>query len=279
MRKIELSQLAVMNIHYQFYPLLHFFKTAQQLNISNVDLWAGFPHLLIDSNGTKRAQEIKKIAEAHNMNIICCTPEQVRYPINIASADLDIRKRTLDYLLRSVDVAEILGAQMLQIVPGYGYYDATEKTSSWDNLVLSMKELCKYAAKKGITVLLEPLQIIESNLVNDRFDAKRLVDDVQNDALKIVVDTTHMSLRGEKLEQYFELLGRKVGHIHLNESDQMPWGEGTLNLDSFLEAMAAYDYDRMFTLEICSLLHYVDADKSFITNFEYVKNRIINKFY
>ena len=47
MRKLELEQIAVMSIHYQFYPLSHFFDTVRELGIKNVDLWAGYPHFLI----------------------------------------------------------------------------------------------------------------------------------------------------------------------------------------------------------------------------------------
>ena len=56
--------------------------------------------------------------DAYGMNIICCTPEQVRYPINIASTEPIVRQKTIDYLLRGIEAAEALGAGMVQIVPG-----------------------------------------------------------------------------------------------------------------------------------------------------------------
>ena len=40
MRRIEADQIAVMSIHYQFYPLTRFLDTARRLNVSAVDLWA-----------------------------------------------------------------------------------------------------------------------------------------------------------------------------------------------------------------------------------------------
>ena len=50
MRRIEADQIAVMSIHYQFYPLTRFLDTARRLNVSAVDLWAGYPHLLLDND-------------------------------------------------------------------------------------------------------------------------------------------------------------------------------------------------------------------------------------
>ena len=277
MRKLELEQIAVMSIHYQFYPLRHFFDTVRELGIKNVDLWAGYPHFLIGEDWFETANEIRRMADERGIKIVCCTPEQVRYPLNLASEQEKIRRRTVEYLKRSVDAAVVLGADRIQAVPGYGWYD-TDKEPAWRRLVHSLQELCRYAAEKNITVLLEPLQIIESNLVNYRFDAQRIIRDVGNSALKIVVDTTHMSLRGETLQEYFDLLPGEIGYIHLNESDQVPWGEGNLDLGTFLETLAQYGYDGICTLEICSLPHYVDADQSLSDSVSYVKAGFVEKF-
>lgn len=277
MRKIELEQIAAMSIHYQFYPLAHFFDTVKKLGIKNVDLWAGYPHFLIEEDWLETAKEIRRMADERELKIVCCTPEQVRYPLNLASGDEKIRTRTVQYLKRSVDAALVLGADKIQVVPGYGWYDK-EKEPAFRMLVRSLQELCGYAAEKKVTVLLEPLQIIESNLINDRFDAQRILQEVGSDALKIVVDTTHMSLRGERLQEYFELLPGEIGHIHLNESDQVPWGEGHLDLGNFLTVLAEYEYDGFCTLEICSFPHYVDADKSLSDNISYVKAKLTETF-
>lgn len=277
MRNIQADQIAVMSIHYQFFPLTRFMDTAQRLGVSCLDLWAGYPHLLLDQGWAPAARGIRALAEQRGLRIICCTPEQVRYPLNMASGDPKIRAATLTYLKRGVDAAKVLGAAMIQVVPGYGWYDQS-RSAAWNALAASLEELCGYAGGQGVTVLLEPLQIIESNLVNDRFDARDILRDVNSEALKIVVDTTHMSLRGESLEEYFDLLGSDIGHIHLNESDQMPWGQGSLDLGHFLRVLARYDYDKMCTLEICSLPHYVDADRALVENVTFVQNKMREVF-
>ena len=277
MRRIEADQIAVMSIHYQFYPLTRFLDTARRLNVSAVDLWAGYPHLLLDNDWESAARAVRAAADDRGLRIICCTPEQVRYPLNLASTEPKVRARTLEYLKRGVDAAGVLGAGMVQVVPGYGWYDS-RKAAAWSALVSSLSELCSYAAQRGVTVLLEPLQIIESNLVNDRYDAQNILRDVGSDALKIVVATTHMCVSGESLEEYFDLLGDGIGHIHLNESDQVPWGQGTLDLGHFLRVLSRYDYDKLCTLEICSLPHYVDADRALQENVTYVQNKLAETF-
>ena len=105
MRRIEADQIAVMSIHYQFYPLTRFLDTARRLNVSAVDLWAGYPHLLLDNDWESAARAVRAAADDRGLRIICCTPEQVRYPLNLASTEPKVRARTLEYLKRGVDAA------------------------------------------------------------------------------------------------------------------------------------------------------------------------------
>ena len=144
MRRIEADQIAVMSIHYQFYPLTRFLDTARRLNVSAVDLWAGYPHLLLDNDWESAARAVRAAADDRGLRIICCTPEQVRYPLNLASTEPKVRARTLEYLKRGVDAAGVLGAGMVQVVPGYGWYDS-RKAAAWSALVSSLSELCSYA--------------------------------------------------------------------------------------------------------------------------------------
>jgi len=275
MKKLDLSQLSVMNIHYYFYKLEHFLDTLESLEMRNVDLWAGHPHLYIEDTKecAARVEEIRKEVERREMNIMCLTPEQIRYPFNISSTDERVRRRGVDYLLHGLDVARDLGAKLYQVVPGFGVYDEPLQ-DSWDCCVRSMRELAEKAAANGITVVVEPLQIVESNLIVDRFTAQKLLQEVNHEGLKTMVDTCHMAVKGETLESYFELLGDDIRHIHLNEAHQVAWGEGDLPLDTYLETLAKYDYSHYMTMEICAMHHYVDADDALRTNVNYVREHM-----
>ncbi len=260
--KIQPSQLAVMNIHYCFFPLEHFFNTMQELGVENVDLWSGYPHFYIEEDTYReQAKKILDMSRRSGTKIICCTPEQIRYPINIADPDPDVHARTMAYMHTTLEATAALEAPMYQIVPGRGYYEGpTEK--NWACMCDSLGELALHAQKLGITMVLEPLQIIESNLVGSAAAARTLLDDVASPALKIVVDTCHMAVKGESFDHYFELLGDDIAHIHLNESGQVPWGQGDLPLGEYLNCMRRHHYQHHFTLEICSYKHQLIPDEA-----------------
>ncbi len=275
MKQITFEQAAVMNIHYLFFPLEHFFKTMQALDVNKVDLWSGYPHFFVDEKYLEKARQIKRMSKDYSLDIVCFTPEQVRYPINMAALDKETKERTRNYLLRCLDAAAELESPMMQVVPGFGYYDG-DKTPAFSCMCESLGILTDRAKELGITITLEPLQIIESNLVGSAEDAKRALQVVGADNLKIVVDTCHMAVKGESLQHYFDLLGDDIGHIHLNESDQVPWGQGNLPLWEYVNTLSNNDYKKLFTLEICSPIHHVDADKSVSDNIVYIRD-FLNK--
>jgi protein FrlC len=104
------------------------------------------------------------------------------------------------------------------------------------------------------------LQIIESNLIGNRMELKKMLDDVNSPHLKAVVDTCHMAVSGESIDDYFQLLGDRISHIHFNESEQLPLGEGTLPLQSYMDQLGSHDYSGYIALEICSRKHYIDPE-------------------
>lgn len=270
---ISFEKAAVMNYHYIFYPLQHFFDTMQRLEVKNVDLWSGYPHFFIDEDFRNKAKEICRMSRNAGTRIICCTPEQCRYPVNMAATDRETKERTIRYHLRCLEAAAALEAPMYQVVPGWGYFDQPID-DAWDSMCDSLSTISRRAGELGITVILEPLQIIESNLVGYPADCRKALTDVGEMNLKIVVDTCHMAIRGIDFQEYFDLLGDDIYHIHLNDYDQVPWGEGSLPLKDYLSVMSENAYDRYYTLEICSLPHHVNADKSVEDNVAYIRKAL-----
>ena len=272
MKKIDFSNIAIMNIHYFFYTMEHFLDTMAFLDMKKIDLWAGYPHLLLEKGCEPEVKAIRQSAESRGMEIVCCTPEQIRYPFNIASTEEAVRRRSVDYLSFALEMTAEMGAKLFQVVPGFGFFDQP-LSDAWNCCRDSLRVLGEKAEPLDITVVVEPLQLVESNLIVDRFTAKKMLDEVDHPCVKGMVDTCHMAKKGETLASYFDLLGKDIRHIHLNDEDQVPWGEGNLPLQTYLDTLAAYDYEHYMTLEICSHPHHIEADDALRANVAYVKKQ------
>lgn len=259
MTKLDRSRIAVMNIHYQYHPFAKFLDAMERHGISNVDLWAGYPHFLVPDATYREAAELRRELDRRSLNPICFTPKQGGYPLNIAAEDPIIRQRSLDYLLKCVEIAAELGTPMLQLLPGWGYYGKSPEEAR-GRACEGLRRVAERAGSLGITAILEHLQIIESNLALTRGDLAAMLREADTPHLKAVVDTCHMAVAGETLTEYFGELGDKLVHVHLNDSDQLPLGEGKLPIGGYIQELEQLGYDGYVSLEICSRLHYIDPD-------------------
>ena len=122
MREITIDQFAVVNILFQFYSFDYFLESAAKIGFRKIDLWTGYPHMLLDNDYEKQCGEIRKKCEDMGLQIANVMPKVIGWPLNIADEDDKIRNRAVDYLKRAIDAAEILGAPSLQLVPGTGLY-------------------------------------------------------------------------------------------------------------------------------------------------------------
>ncbi len=152
------------NFAYQYFPLTRFLDDMAELGRLKLELWGIAPHLYVPElvrNGTAR---IRKLLTERELTVHCFTPEQIMYPINLAADDpwqLEASRRTME---QAIHVAARLGAPLMLVTAGRGY-ENQPIGPAWDKAVESLGALADIAAREGITLLLEPLQRIESNLV------------------------------------------------------------------------------------------------------------------
>ena len=269
MHKIDICQISAMNISYQFYSFDYFLDSMAKIGIKNIDIWTGYPHFLVDEDYETQAQKICNQCNLMGINVSNITPKVIGWPLNIADKNEKIRGNAIRYIERCIDAAEILGASSLQLVPGTGLYDEPVE-DAWRLSRESLSILSEYALKKKKQLALEAIQILESNLVGNRAQLKRMVEEVNSPALGAVVDTTHMEKNGESLDEYFDSLGEKIKRVHLNESNQLPWGEGNNPLNVYLRQLNRHKYTGPITIEICSKVHYLNPHNAMKKTFDYV---------
>jgi protein FrlC len=256
-----------------FYSFDYFLKSAAEIGFQSIDIWTGYPHLVIDEDYVEKCKAVRLKCDKLGLRVDNVTPKVIGWPLNIADADDKVRNRAIKYLQRCMEAADILGAETLQLVPGTGLYDEPVEPA-WERARQSLITLAKYAQDHGKILGLEAIQIVESNLINNKDQLLKMLNEVDSPALKAVVDTTHMEKNGETLEQYFETLGSRICRIHLNESDQVAWGDGHSSLDEYLVQLNRYGYQGPITVEICSRPHYLKPYASLQQTYNYMSAAI-----
>jgi protein FrlC len=153
---------------------------------------------------------------------------------------------------RAAELCVELEAPLLFLTPGRGF-ENEPTDAAWRRSVDAIGEIAAHAASLGIDCVLEPLQRVESNLVNDSATLARMLDDISAPNLGAALDTVAMATAGETVDDYFTALGARIRHVHLIDgkpNGHLAWGDGELPLGDYLAALGRHGYDGCLTFEL-----------------------------
>lgn len=240
------------NFSYQHLPFTRFLDDMVELDRRAVELWGIAPEFHIPELGADDLHRVATLLHERGLSVACITPEQVVYPVNIASPSPWLRRRSIDMFRRSAEVAAELGSPLLFLTPGRGFEDEPI-ADAWQRSAEALQEIAAYAATLGVRCLLEPLQRVESNLVNDSAATARMLADVGDPTLGVALDTVAMAVAGETVADYLSAFGDRILHVHLIDgtpAGHLAWGDGGLPLDEYLRALDVGGYAGHITFEL-----------------------------
>ncbi len=274
MGKLKMEQLAGMNCHYARYPFTYFLDAVAEEGLKNVEIWAASPHVHVEDATPQLISEVRHALDERVLNLVCYTPETVVYPINIAAPEDYIRERSISFLKRGVEVAADLGSPIMLLTPGWGYLNQ-DKEESLKRSMESVAEITAKAEQIGITLALEHLSPISSNLINTSKDLRHALDTISSPHLKAMLDTCQVGLVHEHVKDYLDTLGDDLIHIHLVDGipgGHLAFGDGNLTLQDFVNTLGDYGYKHYLSMEIADRRYFFDpkdADRRSIDAFRH----------
>ncbi|UUZ95191.1 TIM barrel protein [Paenibacillus sp. P25] len=279
MAKITMDRIAVMSVPYVHYSFEYFLSSMERCGYRNIELWTGAPHFCDEdytslAESGRRIREMKRQMDDRGMKVICLTPEQLNYPINIAGFEDRLRRRSIDYFTRQMEYAREFGTDKLFITSGVGLRDQPRE-ESWKRSQESLSILAERAGAAGITLLMEQLQPYESNLVTTCDDVERMVREVDSPYLQCCVDVVAMAVVNERLQVFFDRLPGRIRHIHLADGDPSGHyilGDGTLPINDYIRTLEENAYEGYVTLEINDSIYLTDPHRALFQSSMYLKN-------
>jgi protein FrlC len=252
MNRLSARQVCGSNFSYQHLPFEKFLDDMVELGLQHLEIWGIAPHLHLNQVGSSDLRRIRGQLRERDLRMHCLTPEQVLYPINIASGATWLRELSVDLFRKGADICEELEAPYLFLTSGRGGEDEPRE-DAWKRSVDSLGAIVTYAERRGVTCLLEPLQRTESNLVISTADIRRMLNDVGSSNLKVALDTVAMAVAGETVADYRREFGADVRHVHLVDgkpAGHLVWGDGELPMSQFVQDLADMDYSGFLTFEL-----------------------------
>lgn len=174
--------------------------------------------------------------------------------LSLNGPDAPLRQRTLDVMLRLVELCAELGGTVL--VHGSpvqrSVADGDDKQAAWHRAQESFVKVGEAAAKAGVTYCLEPLSRRETNFINTVEEAVRMVRAVDQPAFRTMVDTS--AAGATEAGSVDALLDRwlptgQIAHVQINDRNRRGPGEGSDRFGPIFATLQRHGYDRVVAVE------------------------------
>ena len=171
---------------------------------------------------------------------------------DISSPDKNIRNNGIKYVKQMLENIGYMGGKALGGIT-YGTWHgkiSDTKQAHWDRSVESVKEIVKVAEDHGITYCFEVVNRFENFLLNDHREAILFTKEVGSPNAKILLDTFHMNIEEDSIEDAILETGNLLGYFHVGENNRKPPGTGTLlDWDKIFAALIKSGYKGWVVME------------------------------
>jgi fructoselysine 3-epimerase len=188
---------------------------------------------------------------------------------NAASAIKEEREWTMQYSKDICDLAGDVGCSLLLYIAGWCIY-GTKQQDAWNYSLDSLVQIATYAAKKGITVVIEPTPE-DSNVVETAYDAMYLKEQTGLDNIGIMFDTAHAFYRNEPPADYVYQIGKELTHVHVTDYDRQAPGTNGCDFLPLMQALKDIDYKGYVTMETGFTSRNVQPDSIARLSIEHLK--------
>ncbi len=173
---------------------------------------------------------------------------------NLSSLNKAERDAARDYLIWMINAAQEVGSEvvagpMYSAVGKDRLEDPADRQAEWQLAVGGLKEMCKYAAERGVKLAFEPLNRFENDLINVVDQGLKLISDVGAPNLGFHLDTFHMHLEEKDSAVAVRKAGDKIFHFHACENDRGVPGTGQVNWEGIFKALVETGYTGNVVIE------------------------------
>ncbi|MGI9252525.1 MAG: sugar phosphate isomerase/epimerase family protein [Thermomicrobiales bacterium] len=118
----------------------------------------------------------------------------------------------------------------------------SERKAMIGRLVEALKPLSEYAAERGVTLAIEPLNRFETSVLNTAEQTMEVVAGVNHPACGVLLDTFHMNIEEKNQAAAIRLVGDRLYHFHACGSDRGTPGADHIAWNEIIPALQDIGY-------------------------------------
>ncbi|MGI5174362.1 sugar phosphate isomerase/epimerase [Treponema sp. OMZ 840] len=219
-------------------------KKAAQLGYDGVEL-------ALKSSDEVEKNHLQAVLRENGLSISAVSTGQVWSARKLSFTDEDSQKR--EELKKAfcgfIDLASDFG-QKVNMGRIRGGFNGREQGFCEDLFIDMAGYLAHYAEKRGVTLLLEPVNRYEIDFINNTDECAALIKKAGCTNLKMMPDVFHMNIEDAHIGEALRRNKDYVDYVHFADTNRYAPGQGHMNWDEIFAALQDIKYDGWTSVEI-----------------------------
>jgi len=198
-------------------------------------------------------KKVEEIQESYEMEIPALGTGNtfIRFGYSLGHIDETIRKKAIERIEKYIEFANNVSSKVIIGLIRGRYNLESSQTKEKLNIKSSLKECCRLAENYNVELLFEPINRFEIDSYNTIAESLELIEEVNSDSLKLLVDSYHIYLEEDPgfIWEYLEEIAHNVSHIHLADCTRRAPGSGHFDFRSFLNIFRNAGYIGFVSIE------------------------------
>ncbi|MBI2202134.1 MAG: sugar phosphate isomerase/epimerase, partial [Armatimonadetes bacterium] len=114
----------------------------------------------------------------------------------------------------------------------------------------ALSRLLPGAERSDVRLLIEPINRYETDYLNTIGETLEIIDRVGSARIRVLADTFHMNIEERSIEDALRACGRRLGHVHVADSNREAPGFGHLDFAGILSVLDEVGYSGFLSAEI-----------------------------
>jgi sugar phosphate isomerase/epimerase len=217
----------------------------------------------------------------------------------LLTSDKNVLKHCQQYIIKCIKMCDILNGKELNVClfadnrlmnfdKNHRLISPDQKEHVLRRPVPILKKLSSLASDYGIRLLLEPLNRYSTPYCTTANDAIKVTNMVDRDNFRIMLDTFHMNIEEDSLEDALSDSKNLLAHMHFADNNRKMPGYGHIEFQPIMRILADIGYEEYISFEpiiqdkcyepiLSKSLAYIKAIDKIVRNENVSKKRLLYK--
>jgi sugar phosphate isomerase/epimerase len=160
------------------------------------------------------------------------------------------RRQQLSGIFR--DIIDLAGdyGKKVNIGRVRGNIEENKPEKSFGLFAEMVSDLCTHAARRDVTLVLEPVNRYELNFINALGDGVEVLEKLRIPNLKLMPDVFHMNIEDPVIHTELVNHIEHIAYIHLADSNRLAPGKGHTDFEQIFNGLKEVSYEGWCSVEI-----------------------------